>query len=477
MAPDEGKSLRPAGDSPSDIGDKGEQTSIAETEIVELGARKTKSPSKRIASERSRSSGRSRSSVKDEDPGAELERRVGRVEFADGALARLRVPIRAEGASPGRDVLTDIDVLSIDVDLRLRLSRSISECKSSGGQAGELDRLLWLAGLRSLLEVERAVLVREAVSGRGAALARALKIDLVDSKTLTEREAANAWLPERFAHIGGQECTAAEKRADTQIKAIGTIPPGLVAFLRHGTFLATSFESLSAVSALGEAVAESSVMPDVAGVVVAGHALQSLLCAALQDASRVGSISDDVLSSRLALALTTGHPDDSYVLDVLSRADDLVLSEFDRLHQSYVDAGSNRLPFEPTSLRKLVAEPPAWIDRYVDLVHRLRSSPTRSRDLFQTVELGVFEALVGGVAFKAEAFARLFTKEHRSLVSAAIRMLDEIVGKAVGDRLGALLDLDWSRTVPDIPDKRQDGDGDELTAELAEESPRTSPRL
>lgn len=53
------------------------------------------------------------------DPGADLERRVGRTEFNDGALVRLRVPIRVD-ADSGRDVLTDIDVLAVDVDGRLR---------------------------------------------------------------------------------------------------------------------------------------------------------------------------------------------------------------------------------------------------------------------------------------------------------------------------------------------------------------------
>ena len=47
-----------------------------------------------------------------EDPGADLERRVGRLEFAAGALVRLRVPVRIN-AEAGRDVLTDLDVVAI----------------------------------------------------------------------------------------------------------------------------------------------------------------------------------------------------------------------------------------------------------------------------------------------------------------------------------------------------------------------------
>ena len=54
--------------------------------------------------------------------GADFERRVARVEFAEGALARLRVPVFVD-AEAGRDQLTDLDVLALEFDNRLRLSR------------------------------------------------------------------------------------------------------------------------------------------------------------------------------------------------------------------------------------------------------------------------------------------------------------------------------------------------------------------
>ncbi len=151
------------------------------------------------------------------DPGADLERRVGRTEFNDGALVRLRVPIRVD-ADSGRDVLTDIDVLAVDVDGRLRIPRSILECKSGKGQSGEPDRLLWLAGLQQFLGFERAVLVRQTASRRGRGLARPLGLRTLDVATLAGREAAHAWLPARFGHLEGDECAAAELRTDTQLK-------------------------------------------------------------------------------------------------------------------------------------------------------------------------------------------------------------------------------------------------------------------
>lgn len=388
------------------------------------------------------------------------------------------MPVRSLGAEPGRDVLTDIDVLSLDVDLRLRLSKSASECKSSPGQTGEVDRLLWLSGFRDYLHVDRAVLVRRALSSRGARLARDLEIDLVDEGTLTEREAANAWLPDRFAHIGGEECAAAERRAETQLGAVRAVRPGLTAFLRHGALLAKSHEALAAVVALGDAVRGAAVLPDMAGLVLAGHALMALIVASIQDASRIGTVSDEVLKTRLGLALTTGNPDDTYVLDVLSRADDLIRAEIDRLHREYKEsAGAPRVEFEPASLRSLVGEQPDWLDRYIDFIHRLRSSVEAARDLLQTAELAVFDALVGGTAFQAEAFGHLFTREHRSLLLAAARMLSDAAGEPVAERLSGLGDLDWDRASPTVPDRRQSRSAASNTAAgLANETSRAQPR-
>lgn len=92
---------------------------------------------------------------------------MARLEFAEGAHARLRIPVPA---------VTDIDILSLDVDSRLRVSRSSLECKSGKGQSGEPDTILWLAGFRQLLDLDRVTLVRQVVSPRGQSLARKLKI-------------------------------------------------------------------------------------------------------------------------------------------------------------------------------------------------------------------------------------------------------------------------------------------------------------
>ena len=386
-----------------------------------------------------------------DDLGEELERRVGRVEFGEGALVRLRVPVRVD-ADPGRDVLTDIDVLSVDVDGRLRVSRSIVECKSAAGQSGEADRLFWLRGFQDYLRVERAVLARPSASERGRSLARALQVHMLDDETLRLREESNAWLPATFAHIGADYCHAAERRADTQLKAVGSIDSRILAFLRHDAFLSEPHRILGGLIALGAASANEAI-PRMLSLVASGHALMALMLAALQDAALRDTVSNEELRRRLETALVTGSPDDAYVLDVLEQADELMRAQFERLHESYVERGAQRLAGEAPQLRELVAAPPAWVERYVAFLERLRSIPDVARDMLQTCELSVFDALLGGGAWMAPAFDRLFTQEHRSLLSSGLRLLRDVVGEPLSASLEPALELNFDRQQPSLPDR------------------------
>lgn len=442
---------REASDAPDESGGGGDQLPL------EAGASdRTEGkppPRRRAGAKRSRRKRQGSSpSRQQEDTGADLERRVGRVEFADGALVRLRVPIRAD-ADPGRDVLTDIDVLSMDVDLRLRITRSILECKTGRRQAGEPDRLFWLAGFQEYLGVERAVLVRLSASRRGLAVARRLGLHLLDAATLSAREVAHGWVPERFAHVHGDECLGAERRADTQLGALGEMPGTLVSFLRHDALLVESHQILGGLVALEGAVRSTGVLPDPAGVILAGHALTALLIAAITDAARAETLPNADLRRRLELATTTGNPDDEQVLEVLGQADELLRHHVEKLHRAYTETGSQRVPIEMPSLRDLVAQPPRWLERYIDLVERLRANPSIARDLLQTAELACFDALVGGNAWKAPAFDHLFTPEHRNLLLIAVRMLGEIAGEAIGERLGDLGSMPFDRVAPSLPDR------------------------
>jgi hypothetical protein len=408
-------------------------------------------PARRTRGRRSAGSG----AANQNDPGAELELRVARLEFAEGALARLRVPVRAEDADPGRSILTDIDVLAIDVDQRLRISRSSLECKSGKGESGEMDRLLWLSGFRQLLQLDRAVLVRPTVTRRGRALARRLNLHVLDLMTLERREAAHAWLPANFAHIGGTACISAEARTDVQLRGLTGIGAELVAFLRHHALLAEPYSLLGALDSLGRSVRRQGVLPEPAGIVISGHALVCLLLAALQDASHLDMVPTSILHQRHERALTVGSPDDDHILQILDRADALIRYNVDRVHKAYSASGIARQDVTVPGLREVIESPPRYLEHYVDLVERLRATPTVSHDLLQTAELVCFDALLGDHAWREPAFDHLFTAEHRGLLLSALQTLTAIVGDAVTHHLGSIVELRFDRASPPVPDRHQ----------------------
>ncbi|MGP7963634.1 hypothetical protein ACTVBU_10725 [Sanguibacter sp. A246] len=386
--------------------------------------------------------------------GGDLERRIARLEFAEGALARLRVPVAADGSDSSRNVLTDMDILSVEVDARLRITRSSLECKSGARQSGEAMTIVWLAGFRQLMELDRVVYVRPSVNSRARALATRLQIGVLDETTIASREKAITWVPQRFAHVDGPECTAAEKRTDTQLKGLPFLRPELTAFLRHEALLADSHEILAALDALGNAIDRQGSLPSPASHVLSGHALIALLAAGMADAGRLDHESIASLRRRLERALTTGDPNDISLLDALGRADDLMRHVVDRIHRTYVSAGASPTRVEIPSLREAISAPPLYLDDYLDFVQRLRVNPLIARDLLQTAELLSFDALLGGSGWRAPAFSRLFTVEHQGLLLVALRCLRAIGGEHASSPLNELSEFFKAVPLALVPDRR-----------------------
>ena len=376
------------------------------------------------------------------------------MEFAEGALVRLRVPVRAD-AEIGRNVLTDLDVLAIDVDLRLRLTRSVLECKSGQGQAKEPDRLFWLSGLARFVGADRGALVRRTITRRGREIAAALGLQVLDIRQLETREAAHAWLPPAFAHIGGDGCAESEARMDAQIKGLGHIPAELVAFLRHEALLAPSDRVLASLVTLNDCLGEDNAVPEPTGTMLAGHALIALLLAAVADAHALDVLHPDELLSRLGRFLTVGSSEQTRVLEMLDIADQLVQRFVEQVHDRYAAQGATRAEVEVPSLRRSVSDPPGWLPRYMDLLEALRGNPAIARDLPQTAELACFDALTGDSAYTSPAFDHLFTPEHRYLLRVAVRTLRSAIGPALADRLGARFnDINFERVPSALPDRR-----------------------
>lgn len=422
----------------------GEQVGItsnpADAEAVEVAAvQRPEASSDRSQRGRKRAKGGDAANQQ----GHDLERRVARIEFASGSFVRPNVLLYAN-REVELGVLTDLDVLSIDVDGRLRLSRGMLECKSGQGQTGEVDRILWLVGVQRLLNLDRATLVRNAISRRGRTVGSRVGIHTLDVRAIEERERALVEMPGTFAHVGGVPCYEAERRTDTQLKALRQIPPQLAAFIRGEALFAEPARILQSIAAMQRAIDQIGTLPSPTREVLAGHAAVDLLLAALQDAEVIDRLGVDGFRQQVLSALTVGDPHGGQMLEVIRRSDDLFRLMLGEVHEAYIRQGAKKISMELPTLEASISSPPTWLDNYIDYVDKIRLNPTVSRSLPQTLELALFDGLLGGSEFESPYFDSLFTAEHQYLVSATIRCLS-LQCPQLADAISPVLDLNFSR--------------------------------
>ncbi|WP_131802187.1 hypothetical protein [Parafrankia soli] len=386
------------------------------------------------------------------DKGADLERRYGRLEFTDGSFVRLRWPVHQTLAGRRRTI-TDVDVLSLDFDTRLRPTLSIAECKSVKGQSGEMDRLLWLAGLKKLVRADRAVLVRESVTASGRDLARALGIFIMGGQDLGRREADQTWVPETFGSIGVGPHAEPYRKAGEQLKAFGDIPPGLITFLRHDAIVADPHQVLGALSTLSDVFRTASVLPEAVNTIIASDVLMALLLAALRAAGSLDALGEVGLEREIEQGLATGDPRDRQVLKVLELADAVMREQLSALNHAYVVNGADPIEWKSASLREATVQTPAWLPRFYDLAVRYRQIPAVARQLPQSADLVLYDAMHGGTTWKAPAFDHLFTPQHRQLLVVALDALSNIVPR-LADSLAPIFSIPFERSSPAVPDRR-----------------------
>lgn len=119
--------------------------------------------------------------------GNALEARVQRMFLAQGVFAeRFLVPAVEE---THRMVATDIDVLASEYTSGFHLTRRHAECKS-GKRVANLDRVLWLRGVRTMLGADATYFVVDSFDEQGADFARSLDVDVMTIKQLGTWESA-----------------------------------------------------------------------------------------------------------------------------------------------------------------------------------------------------------------------------------------------------------------------------------------------
>lgn len=125
------------------------------------------------------------------DPGEVLEARVAQVWFWEGAFVRRGIDLQ-QHFHPDPLLVTDLDLLAIEIDPTLGFHRTIGEAKSGTSKSAPkpLDRVIWLRGLMEVTGASAAELTSDLVpSARVRQLAEGLRVQAQSTKDLERREA------------------------------------------------------------------------------------------------------------------------------------------------------------------------------------------------------------------------------------------------------------------------------------------------
>jgi hypothetical protein len=224
----------------------------------------------------------------------------------------------------------------------------------------------------------------------------------------------------------------------------------LIAFLRHDVLLAEPHAALGAILTLDEITRSGTVLPDPLGTLIASDALVGLTTAALRTGHATDTLGVARARADLETGIGTGDPRDRQMLKLAEMADQLLRAELASLHRAYREAGAAPLERGVPSVREAIAQVPAWLDRFMDLSERLRRRSKVGRTLPQTLDLSLFDALLGDDTYRSEAFNHLYSREHRQAVALALECLHEAVPSLAG-RLDRIRDLPFDRaTTPGV---------------------------
>lgn len=124
------------------------------------------------------------------DSGKALEARVAQVWFWEGAFARRGIDLQRH-FHPDPLLVTDLDLLAIEIDTTLQLRRTIGEAKTGTSKTAPkpLDRVIWLHGLMGVTGAHASELTSELVpSNRVRQLGESLNVHAQSTRDLEKRE-------------------------------------------------------------------------------------------------------------------------------------------------------------------------------------------------------------------------------------------------------------------------------------------------
>lgn len=323
--------------------------------------------------------------------GDDLEARVAQLWFWEGHYARRGIDLRRH-YYPEPLVVTDLDLLAYAFSPMLQPTKTIGEVKTGTGRNAPkpLDRIVWLRGLRELVQADQAELTTSnAPSPRARELARSLGVRAQSERDIERREVAAgidevanlgshgplAFADEKWVHRHCSRDRDLERaywflRAEVWFLDEVTAAKRLVGLFAQLNDRWTPEIDDDDAKALRWLFAETVSVFTLNTVAIAADALTD---------------DETLFSARLGERLSSGI----VPADAMRR----IAADVDKYIGGVLVAAKAPAAVRAEAIGALHPQAPPWAAQYIDLARRIAANPMAARDLPRQVDLLVFERL------------------------------------------------------------------------------------
>jgi hypothetical protein len=313
-----------------------------------------------------------------DDKGDEFERRTARLLTAEGAFVRRRVTLEPRFGE--RFLVTDCDLVAFEIGRTLAWTMSVGECKTTEakGSPSAADRLLWLAGVRTLVGAGASFLATtRSASDVVRRLGAALGSTVIDERDLQRREAIHGLQPEGTDGPHGRAQAEREQRVfevsrgDDELRRLYWFARSEVWLLEPVPGIKRALGALRVVTgrwAPGLPAPQDEALRFLAGEIVTAAALNTVRIA--RDAY---SHPEEIFANRLAEQLAEGLADYRTLVE-LSKTVDRYLLGFSR--EAGVDPAK-----AVGAMGAFSPKPPTYAEPLTELVARFAEAPAAASRL------------------------------------------------------------------------------------------------
>lgn len=319
------------------------------------------------------------------------EYRIHRAAFLAGWFVRRGVNLR-ERVHGSPQTMAEVDILGISFDASLTEHRLVGECKDRKGNAKEADRVVWLLGLRNVLDATDVLFAKPNLSDGTYIWAKPFDIFLWDEAAVRRIESSFG-LPENDGFVGsfnvdlceGTLAALRNRSPDVRVKRAWD-------YLSGAFWYSSNTARTKRLPAYFNAVMEAD-MPEEAKDAYVAEGLVALLTCVMNTARDIRQFSLARAATDLYNSFASGAASATTLREIAARADDYYR---DAITKTSLTADRARPPLNVPRLAESIAAPPPWLDEYVTLVESVAARPNSATDTLRFADLFVHEVLLSG---------------------------------------------------------------------------------